>query len=182
MWIVCLYDTRARSKQLIGDAQLTHPAVWDANRRQVNRRYVEPGVLLDQLPEPALTVAGQPSVRVSVDDDPHVWWRPVAAAIVDGLPAERVDEFLIAVHEVVINPMQHGSGPVQLGLWTTADRVVCEVRDGDGGGLGDLFAGYLPPGGDAARGMGLWVARQLTDALAIQSSPSGTTVRLVVLR
>jgi hypothetical protein len=30
--------------------------------------------------------------------------------------------------------------------------------------------------------MGLWVARQLSDTLAIQSGPDGTTVRLAIGR
>jgi anti-sigma regulatory factor (Ser/Thr protein kinase) len=36
--------------------------------------------------------------------------------------------------------------------------------------------------GQAAWGMGLWVARRLSDALAIQSGPDGTSVRLAIGR
>jgi anti-sigma regulatory factor (Ser/Thr protein kinase) len=179
MWVVCLYDTRTLHKQLIRDAYRTHAMVWQANDRQASPRYVEPGALLRQIPEPGLTVAGQPSVQLEIEGDPHVWRRPVAAAISsDSVPAERVEEFLIAISEVVANALRHGRGRARLALWPRATGAVCEVHN-DGLGLDDPFAGYLPPDGDtAAWGMGLWIARQLSEALAIHSGPDGTTVRL----
>jgi anti-sigma regulatory factor (Ser/Thr protein kinase) len=157
--------------------------VWQANDRQASPRYVEPGALLRQIPEPGLTVAGQPSVQLEIEGDPHVWRRPVAAAISsDSVPAERVEEFLIAISEVVANALRHGRGRARLALWPRATGAVCEVHN-DGLGLDDPFAGYLPPDGDtAAWGMGLWIARQLSEALAIHSGPDGTTVRLGIGR
>jgi anti-sigma regulatory factor (Ser/Thr protein kinase) len=183
LWVVCPYDTRTLPQQLIEDARRTHPTVWDASRRQRSAYYVEPAVLLGQIPEPSLPGVGPPSVQLRIDGDSHGWRRPVAAAIeTHDLPARRAEEFLIAVSEVVANALQHGHGRAQLALWRTNDGVICEVHN-DGRGVEDPFAGYLPPGSDdAAQGTGLWIARQLSDPLAIQSGPDGTTVRLAIGR
>lgn len=105
----------------------------------------------------------------------------MAAAIAgSGLPADRVQEFLIAISEVVANALKHGGDPARLALWVTGDGVVCEVHD-DGPGVADPLAGYLPPRSEnPSRGTGLWIARQLCDTLAIGSGPAGTTVRLAI--
>ena len=140
-------------------------------------------VLLGQIPEPGIPVAGPPRLQLRIDGDPRGWRHSLAGAVeAEALPRGRAEEFLIAVGAVVATALQHGHGPAELTLWTTNDGVVCAVHD-DGPGVDDPFAGYLPPGNDdAAQGMGLWVARQLSDSLAIQSGADGTTVRLGIGR
>ena len=183
LWVLCLYDTRALPGRLIEDAGRTHPTVWEAGRRRPSADYLDPAVLLRQVPEPGLPVVGRPSLQLAIEDGPAGWRRPVAAAIAaHDVPAGRAEDFLIAVSEVVANAVRHGHGRARLRLWPTGGGVVCEVHD-DGPGLDDPFAGYLPPGGDTATsGMGLWIARQLSDAIAIRSGPDGTTVRLAIGR
>ena len=180
---LCLYDLRTLPEQVVGDAYRTHPTVWEADRRQASPGYVEPEVLLRQLREPDLAVVGDPSLRLAIGPEPNGWRRQVAAALTSlALPAGRAEEFLIAVSEVAANALRHGGGRARLALWVMADRAVCEVRD-RGHGMDDPFAGYLPPGGEEAPGMGLWVARQLSDDLTIRSGPGGgTTVRLAIGR
>ena len=183
LWVVCLYDTRALPEQLIEAARRTHPTLFEARRRRQSADYVEPAVLLGQIPEPGVPVAGPPRLQLRIDGDPRGWRHSVAGAVeAEALPRGRAEEFLIAVGEVVANALGHGHGLAELTLWSTNDGVVCAVHD-DGPGLDDPFAGYLPPGNDdAAQGMGLWVARQLSDSLAIQSGADGTTVRLGIGR
>ena len=181
--VVCLYDTRALPEQLIDAARRTHPTLFEARRRRQSADYVEPAVLLGQIPEPGIPVAGPPRLQLRIDGDPRGWRRSLAGAVeAEDLPRGRAEEFLIAVGEVVANALGHGHGLAELTLWSTNDGVVCAVHD-DGPGVDDPFAGYLPPGNDdAAQGMGLWVARQLSDSLAIQSGADGTTVRLGIGR
>ena len=183
LWVVCLYDTRALPEQLIEAARRTHPTLFETRRRRQSVDYVEPAVLLGQIPEPSVPVAGPPRLQLRIDGDPRGWRRSLAGAVeAEDLPRGRAEEFLIAVGEVVANALGHGHGLAELTLWSTNDGVVCAVHD-DGPGVDDPFAGYLPPGNDdAAQGMGLWVARQLSDSLAIQSGADGTTVRLGIGR
>ena len=183
LWVVCLYDTRALPERLIETARRTHPTLFEARRRRQSADYVEPAVLLGQIPEPGIPVAGPPRLQLRIDGDPRGWRHSLAGAVeAEALPRGRAEEFLIAVGEVVANALGHGHGLAELTLWSTNDGVVCAVHD-DGPGLDDPFAGYLPPGNDdAAQGMGLWVARQLSDSLAIQSGADGTTVRLGIGR
>ena len=183
LWVVCLYDTRALPEQLIEAARRTHPTLFEARRRRQSADYVEPAVLLGQIPEPGIPVAGPPRLQLRIDGDPRGWRHSLAGAVeAEALPRGRAEEFLIAVGEVVANALGHGHSLAELTLWSTNDGVVCAVHD-DGPGVDDPFAGYLPPGNDdAAQGMGLWVARQLSDSLAIQSGADGTTVRLGIGR
>jgi anti-sigma regulatory factor (Ser/Thr protein kinase) len=183
LWVVCLYDTRALPEQLIGAARRTHPTLFETRRRRQSADYVEPAVLLGQIPEPGIPVAGPPRLQLRIDGDPRGWRHSLAGAVeAEALPRGRAEEFLIAVGEVVANALGHGHSLAELTLWSTNDGVVCAVHD-DGPGVDDPFAGYLPPGNDdAAQGMGLWVARQLSDSLAIQSGADGTTVRLGIGR
>jgi anti-sigma regulatory factor (Ser/Thr protein kinase) len=183
LWVVCLYDTRALPEQLIEAARRTHPTLFETRRRRQSVDYVEPAVLLGQIPEPEIPVAGPPRLQLRIDGDPRGWRHSLAGAVeAEALPRGRAEEFLIAVGEVVANALGHGHGLAELTLWSTNDGVVCAVHD-DGPGVDDPFAGYLPPGNDdAAQGMGLWVARQLSDSLAIQSGAGGTTVRLGIGR
>lgn len=183
LWVVCLYDTRALPEQLIEAARRTHPTLFETRRRRQSADYVEPAVLLGQIPEPGVPVAGPPRLQLRIDGDPRGWRHSLAGAVeAEALPRGRAEEFLIAVGEVVANALGHGHGLAELTLWSTNDGVVCAVHD-DGPGVDDPFAGYLPPGNDdAAQGMGLWIARQLSDSLAIQSGADGTTVRLGIGR
>jgi anti-sigma regulatory factor (Ser/Thr protein kinase) len=156
--------------------------VWRGNRRRASPGHVEPELLLRQVPEPDLPVVGRPSLRLQIGPGLQHWRRPMAAALSSlGLPGGRPGEFLIAVSEVVANAVRHGRGRARLALWVTAERATCEVRD-HGTGMDDPFAGYLPPGAEGAPGMGLGVARQLSDDLTIRSGPDGTTVRLAIGR
>jgi hypothetical protein len=58
--------------------------------------------------------------------------------------------------------------------------MMCEVSD-TGAGLLDPLAGHLPPDPFAARGRGLWLARQFSDLVELHSDPAGTTVRLYLI-
>jgi serine/threonine-protein kinase RsbW len=95
-----------------------------------------------------------------------------------GLPDDRVQDFLVAVTEVVANALQHGDTTAQLALWVAdAGTVLRGPRPGSGPGRP---AGRLPATQRRHRppGMGLWVARQL----AIASGPNGTVVRFTIGR
>ena len=66
-------------------------------------------------------------------------------------------------------------------MLSTTDGIVCEITD-QGGGVQDPLAGLVPPKPAASAGMGLWIARQLSDSFAIGTDDEGTTVRIAVDR
>jgi len=63
-------------------------------------------------------------------------------------------------------------------VWARPGEVVAEVADHGVAGL-DPLAGYHPPPPGSSNGMGLWVARHLSDRLAVRSG-AGTVVRVAV--
>jgi len=112
LWVVCLYDTRALPEQLIEAARRTHPTLFEARRRRQSADYVEPAVLLGQIPEPSVPVAGPPRLQLRIDGDPRGWRRSLAGAVeAEDLPRGRAEEFLIAVGEVVANALGARSRP-----------------------------------------------------------------------
>ena len=46
-----------------------------------------------------------------------------------GLAGERLDDFVVAVNELLTNAVRHGGGQGRLALWRADDAVVCEVSD-----------------------------------------------------
>lgn len=96
-------------------------------------------------------------------------------AATSGLDDERRSEYVLAVHEVVANSVQHGGGHGVLRVWRDGTSLVCEVRD-DGGVEGQLHGEEPTP--DQTAGRGLWLADQLCDLVEMRTSPAGTVVRL----
>jgi anti-sigma regulatory factor (Ser/Thr protein kinase) len=95
-----------------------------------------------------------------------------------GLPPERASDWVTAVNELMANVVRHGGGAGQLRVWADGD-LVCEVRDSGPGFTADQYVARRDrpvPSGEG--GMGLWIARQMTDGMEIDSGPSGTAVRI----
>jgi serine/threonine-protein kinase RsbW len=95
------------------------------------------------------------------------------------LTAERLDDFVVAVNELLTNAVRHGGGTGRLLLRHVDDRVECEVSD-HGPGLSHPLLDGTParPPADQPGGWGLWLAEELTDDFAITSGAGGTTVRV----
>jgi anti-sigma regulatory factor (Ser/Thr protein kinase) len=93
------------------------------------------------------------------------------------LPARDVDDLIVAVSEAVANAQRHGRGPVRMRLWSGADRIIVTVTD-SGDGPKDPFAGLLAAGDGSAGGLGLWIAHQSCNHVALHRHPDGFTIRL----
>ena len=94
-----------------------------------------------------------------------------AAARSAGLVGDGLEDFVLAVHELVTNVVRHGGGSGAVRLWQRHDLLTCEVSD-DGPGLGEMTVA-LPSPGEVGR-RGLWLAQQLTEGLMIDNSGQGT--------
>lgn len=100
------------------------------------------------------------------------------AASCVGLDADRIQRLSIAVSEAATNAITHGSGSGTLTITRTATTLTVAVRD-SGAGLTSP-PNPAPPHPSELRGRGLWLARQLCDRVEINTSTSGTTVRLTM--
>ncbi|MFI5931669.1 ATP-binding protein [Actinoplanes sp. NPDC051494] len=101
----------------------------------------------------------------------------VAARAADaGLTGDRLDDFVLAVNELLTNAVRHGGGTGRVVVWCADDAVTCEVSDhGDGAG-GRVHPDRPAP--DQPGGWGLYLVRELTDTLDITTGPEGTAVRI----
>lgn len=95
-----------------------------------------------------------------------------------GLKGQRLDDFVLAVNELITNAVRHGGGAGHVRLWVTSEMVLCEVSDGGGGIGADRLANHDRPAPDTAGGWGLWLAEQLSDTMSVTTGAAGTVVRI----
>lgn len=181
LWSLCAYDTSRLSPDIITAGELTHPYVRAGEDRVPNPRFTDPAELIDQLmpdmsrPVEATLPAAAIAPVVSLTEVRHAVRQAIAGR---GVPTAHVDDFVVAVNEVVNNAVTHGRPPVEMRLWVTDEEWTCHVID-RGEGFHDPLAGY--PG--AAQSsldspLGLVLVRQLCDELAMRRTREGFVVRL----
>jgi anti-sigma regulatory factor (Ser/Thr protein kinase) len=97
-----------------------------------------------------------------------------------GLGQPELGDWVTAVNELLTNAVRHGGGAGRLHLEYDG-RLHCEIRDeGEGFAVDDYLGRSARPRLSAAGGMGLWIVQQMTDAVAIDSGPGGTTARITI--
>jgi DNA-binding response OmpR family regulator/anti-sigma regulatory factor (Ser/Thr protein kinase) len=93
-----------------------------------------------------------------------------------GLTEQGVNDLVLIANELAANVVLHGGGTGRLWLWSTDGMVYCEVSD-EGPGLPDPErAGTVPVDPHTVTGRGLWLIRQMSDRVHIDSGPRGTTI------
>ncbi|MER5971413.1 ATP-binding protein [Streptomyces sp. NPDC002055] len=114
------------------------------------------------------------------EDLPGLRLRVTQCAALAGLDEPRLGDFVLAVHEVACNAVEHGGGRGRLLLHHHDGALRCRVTD-DGPGFTEEVIPPDPPGilsGEGGRG--LWLTRQLTDRLEIAAGAVGAVVTLVI--
>ncbi len=108
-----------------------------------------------------------------------------------GFPGHRVDDMVLAIHELAANAVHHGAGTGRLRIWNLAGAFHCQVDDGplasDGAATpgaghedGEATETESPPSPSAVGswqatlGHGLWVVQRVADQLQVRSSAQGT--------
>ncbi len=173
-WIVCPYDTRRLPTHVVEDARFTHQNKIQHGLRQSSDRF-DPAAYATSLPLPT---NGRLIDELEVDG----YLRPVRdfverVANQAGFLRDRIEDLRIVVNEVATNAILHGQPPVRVRAWVDHPTIVFEVTD-SGSGPTNLLQGFLPADPDQLGGMGLWLARQLSDRLEIATSADGASVRI----
>jgi anti-sigma regulatory factor (Ser/Thr protein kinase) len=172
--ILCPYDIAGLDPAVVEDAVATHPTLIQDGRTWASTAYAPERIVSDYnraLPEP-------PSATVLVFDATllsQARRSTVEHASRAGLPADRLDDVLLAVGEMVANSVRHGGGTGVLRTWTDADHFVCEVDDA--GRIDDLLVGRRPARAGQLGGRGLLAVNHLADLVRMHTRPDGTTVR-----
>ena len=95
-----------------------------------------------------------------------------------GLHGQRLEDFVLAVNEIVTNAVRHAGGRGRLRLWLHGGAIRCEVADEGAGIPHERLNGHELPPSFAVSGRGLWLARHLCDLLTVQTGPDGTKITL----
>jgi len=176
--VACPYDATAVSEDVLRTALATHPWILDGDGRRPNEMYVDPVAVCRDLDQDALPRPPGASSELAFGAQAAETRRLVAEECRRcGFAPHRVEDVVLAVHELVSNAIRHGGGGGVLRAWRDGEALVCEVED-RGRGIRDPLQGYLPPAGPGTGGWGLWLARQLADLVELRSGPTGLVVRL----
>jgi anti-sigma regulatory factor (Ser/Thr protein kinase) len=172
--LLCPYDAAALDEEVLGRVAESHRQVLGQGLAEQVCGY------LDQVDCFAGEFPGRPPVMdelsFSRDGLPGVRRRVERAAALVGLPADRVDDLVLAASELAANSVVHGGGTGSLRLWRDGDRLVVEVEDK--GVIDEPLVGRIRPDQTQLSGRGLWLANQLCDLVQIRSGMHGTCVRL----
>lgn len=166
---LCLYDRRCHSPEALFVGEASHAYLRVGGERRPNPAYRAPADLLDARPGHDPVDAAAPVLTVpDVVSTAELRSAVRQALSTPGTRRERVEAFVLAVHESVANGLSHGSGPVSLRLWVSGRRVVCTVTD----------RGPGPERHALGTGVGLSLVRDLVDEVTTDRGPEGFTVRL----
>jgi anti-sigma regulatory factor (Ser/Thr protein kinase) len=176
---ICPYDARALPNEVLAHARGTHPEIVDGGRTRPSGAYENPLDFCARLDTAIDAQTGEPAIELEfiLDDLPTIRRVVGSFAIDAGLDVPRTEEFVLAVNEITTNAVIHGRPPAILRLWPTDGEVVVEVTD-TGDGIRDILAGQLTPPAVSQGGRGLWMARQLCDAVEVSCSETGCTVTM----
>ncbi|MEU8296404.1 sensor histidine kinase [Micromonospora sp. NPDC048909] len=180
LWSMCAYDTRITPPAVLDEVARTHPrfATPDGGH-PLSPTYLEPAVYLrEHRAAPADPLQATPPLVELTDPTAAQARAAVHDADPGVLPADDLDDLVVAVSEIVTNALRHGRPPVRLRLWVGADRIVVTVSDG-GDGPKDPFAGLLPAGNGATGGLGLWITYQSCNHVSLHRGGDGFTLRLI---
>jgi anti-sigma regulatory factor (Ser/Thr protein kinase) len=178
LWVVCAYDRRTLTDEMVDDLHATHQATGCGSEHRHNDRYQDPVEFISKhMDAPPDPVEASPPSAELLDPSPSTARAAVGAfAIHSKLPPQEVENMVLATHEVVSNARVHGRPPVVLRLWVLPGRLTVTVTD-TGTGPTNPFLGLLPPDHPHGSGLGLWISYQLVD-MTHRRHRDGYTVRL----
>ncbi|MFI6484410.1 ATP-binding protein [Nonomuraea sp. NPDC050663] len=94
-----------------------------------------------------------------------------------GLSGRALEDFVLAVNEIVTNAVLHGGGSGELLLWCQDGRLWCEVSDAGPGIPAAWIDRDRLPTSFSGGGRGIWLIRRLCSQISFVTGPAGTIVR-----
>jgi hypothetical protein len=178
--LMCLYDTRTAPPDVVDAARHTHPTELNRQGVQPSSLFTEPAVYATQglgpLPAPPPDAVG-----VGLDGDLTAGHRFAAdQARARGMAPEEAARFGQAVSGATRYAASQGCERAHLRLWSTRQRIICEVRT-PRGRITDPFLGFRPPGAEVRPEDGLWHTRQVCEFVDMRSGDEareGWTIRM----
>ncbi|WP_030267685.1 MEDS domain-containing protein [Streptomyces violens] len=178
--LMCLYDTRTAPPDVIDAARHTHPTELDRHGIRPSPLFTEPAVYvtrdLGPLPPPP-----QDAIGMSLDEDLTAGHRFAAdQAQARGMAPDAAARFGQAVSGATGYAVAQGCDRADLQLWSTRQRIICELRTSVGR-ITDPFLGFRPPGPQAQPEDGLWKTRQVCEFVDMRSDneeKEGWTIRM----
>jgi len=101
-----------------------------------------------------------------------------------GVSREKADKARLAVMEICLNAIEHGSGNepakgVSIDFFEENDKLIIEISD-TGKGFKPVIPQTFPPTQPNRRGFGLFMVYKLVDELEFPPCDQGTKVRLKI--
>jgi len=179
--LLCPYDTASLPRDVVDEAQRTHPFVFDGGAHRPSPVARDVAAISapfdDPLPDPPADIpgfvfdgGGLAALRLLVRQ----------AGAEARLAASRITDLVLAANEIASNSIRHGDGAGIFKVWIDDRAVVCDIRDG--GQIHEPLIGRRRPAASQIGGRGLWLVNQLCELVQIRSSTAGTIVRLHVER
>ena len=178
--LICPYDTEALPEEVIAEARRSHPVVSRSGELEPCADYCGIDKAAARFSEPLPEPPGEfEELLVDVDGLREARTLVRRRASAAGLDA-RVDDFVLAVNEVLSNSLNHAGQNGMLRVWDEPDGLVCEVRDG--GHIVQPLIGREEPALGQVGGHGIWLVNLVCDLVQVRSSPDGSTVRMKMSR
>jgi anti-sigma regulatory factor (Ser/Thr protein kinase) len=175
--LLCPYDVSSLPDGVVADARRNHPQLQPASASDqlsahachdhARRTFASP---LPAVPVRALVHC---FTRVDISGVRRLV-REVA--LEQGMAPHRVDDLMLAAHELATNSVTHGGGRGEVAIWREPGALAVEIHDH--GWIEDPLVGQGLLDLQAEAGRGIWMANQLCDLVQVRSGDGGTQVRL----
>ena len=166
--LLCPYDTVGLPSNVIEEAERSHPWVSRADGSRGNSSHCRELAVMSEPFDAALPPAPLGSEMLPFDLT-NIAARETLSRCKRaprGFQRQRVDDLVLAAHELVSNSVRHGGGAGTIRVWHDGQAVICDVSDT--GRIGHPLVGRQLPADDSLGGRGLWMANQLCDLVQIR--------------